>query len=96
MNYLVNFREVTQCYHQSKMYFFLNNLPIILLPYTIMKNSNGLGIYQLLLNKYRVLRSYNGDPLNQRVQGGNDRTEGMARKSGINQMGPQQLKFQVS
>ena len=47
-------------------------------------------------NKYRVLRSYKGYHLNQRVPGGTNRTEEMARISGINQMGPQKLKFQVS
>jgi len=46
--------------------------------------------------KYRVLLSYDDDHLNQRVPGGTDRTKGMARISGINQMGPQKLKFQVS
>ena len=52
---------------------------------------------QIFKNKYRVLRSYDGDHLNQRVPGGTDRTEeGMARINGINQMGPQKLKFQVS
>ena len=47
-------------------------------------------------NKYRVLRSCNGDHLNQRVPGGNNRTEGMASISGINQLGPQKLQYQVS
>ena len=50
----------------------------------------------MINNKYRVLKSYEGDHLNQRVLGDTDRTEGMARKSLINQMGPQKLKFQVS
>ena len=35
-------------------------------------------------NKYRVLRSYDGNHLNQRIPGGTDRTEGMARITGIN------------
>ena len=51
---------------------------------------------ELQINKYRVLRSCDGDHLIQRVPGGTDRTEGMARISWINQMGPQRLKFQVS
>ena len=50
----------------------------------------------MINNKYRVLKSYEGDHLNQRVPGGTDRTEGIARISGINQLGPQKLKFQVS
>ena len=56
------------------------------------KNTGNFGYH----NKYRVLRSCNSDHLNQRVPGGTDRTEGMARISWINQMGPQKLKFQVS
>ena len=50
---------------------------------------------KLMNNKYRVLRSYDGDYLKQRVLGGTDRTYGMARINGINQMGPKKLKFQV-
>ena len=60
-------------------------------------------------NKYRLLKSCDGDHLNkwvpegthrteglQRVPEGTDRTEEMARISGINQLGPQKLKIQVS
>jgi hypothetical protein len=39
-----------------------------------------------MINKYRVLRSYDGDHVNQRVPGGTDRIERMARINGINQM----------
>ena len=54
------------------------------------------GKYSFKENKYRVLRSYEGDHLNQRVPWGTDRTKGMVMISEINQLGPQKLKFQVS
>ena len=63
--------------------------------YLHQRGANNQGEGSSLLNKYKVLRSYDGDNLNQRVQGGTDRTEGMARISGINQMEPQKLEFQV-
>ena len=44
-------------------------------------------------NKYKVLRSYDSDHSNQRVPWGTDRAEGIARISGINQMGLQKHKF---
>ena len=47
-------------------------------------------------NKYRVLSSCDGDHLNQRVPGGTDRTKGMARINGSNQMGLQKPKFPIS
>ena len=49
----------------------------------------------IYFNKTRGLRCYDGDNLNQSVPGGTDRTERMARISGINQMVPQKLKFKV-
>ena len=48
------------------------------------------------INKYRVLRSYDGDHLNQRDPGGTDRTVRMVTLSGINQLGPKKVKVQVS
>ena len=50
----------------------------------------------IINNKYRVLRSCDGDHLNQRVPGDTDRTEGMAMISGMNQLGPQKVKVKVS
>ena len=69
---------------------------------TAWKHAQHLGHFKnhhlipFLANKYRVLKSCDGDHLNQRVPGGTDITEGMARISGMNQMGLQKLKFQVS
>ena len=48
------------------------------------------------VNKYRVLRSCDGDHLYQSDPVSTNRTEGMARVSGINQKEPQKLMFQVS